>query len=67
MAKPSTPKFCNDKGVSEMRIGAKEFECTGASPPHDHPHVYLDMGQDNHIVCPYCATLYHYDEKQAEK
>ena len=29
----------------------------GATPPHDHPHVYLDMGHEAHIVCPYCSTL----------
>jgi hypothetical protein len=27
----------------------------------DHPHVYLDMGADIQIVCPYCSTLYTYD------
>jgi hypothetical protein len=30
----------------------------GARPPYDHPHVYLDMGADSRIVCPYCSTLY---------
>ena len=30
----------------------------GARPPHDHPHVYLDMGADSQILCPYCSTLY---------
>jgi hypothetical protein len=33
----------------------------GATPPHDHPHVYLDMGAETQIVCPYCSTLYIYD------
>jgi hypothetical protein len=27
----------------------------------DHPHVYLDMGADDQIVCPYCSTLYIHD------
>jgi hypothetical protein len=30
----------------------------GARPPFDHPHVYLDMGVDSQILCPYCSTLY---------
>ena len=30
-------------------------------PPFDHPHVFLDMGDDNEIICPYCSTLYRYD------
>jgi uncharacterized Zn-finger protein len=56
-----TPKFANDEGAKEIRIGVKEFECIGASPPFDHPHIYLDMGRDNEIICPYCSTLYKFD------
>ena len=32
--------------------------CVGANPPFDHPHVFLDLGNDNEIICPYCSTLY---------
>ena len=35
--------------------------CVGANPPFDHPHVFLDLGDDNEKVCPYCSTLYRYD------
>ena len=35
--------------------------CVGANPPFDHPHVFLDMGDDTEIVCPYCSTLYRHD------
>ena len=56
-----TPKFKNDKGVKEITIGVREFECIGASAPHDHPHIFLDMGQDSNIICPYCSTVYKYD------
>ncbi|MFP3920991.1 MAG: zinc-finger domain-containing protein [Dichotomicrobium sp.] len=56
-----TPRFCNDIGVEKIHIGVKEFECIGARPPQDHPHVYLDMGDRQQIVCPYCSTLYIYD------
>ena len=48
-------KFRNDNGVPEIRIGVKEFKCIGVSPPQDHPHIYLDMGNDDTILCPYCA------------
>ncbi|MEC8029878.1 MAG: zinc-finger domain-containing protein, partial [Pseudomonadota bacterium] len=44
MASRLTPKFKNDKGVKEITIGVREFECIGASAPHDHPHIFLDMG-----------------------
>lgn len=58
MADTGKPKFQNDAGVEKIFIGAKQFVCVGASPPYDHPHIYLDMGDDNEIVCPYCSTLY---------
>jgi uncharacterized Zn-finger protein len=61
MAASLTPHFANDLGVEKISIGVKEFQCMGARPPHDHPHVYLDMGADNQILCPYCSTLFVYD------
>jgi len=57
----SYPKFQNDRGVAEIRIGAKAFECIGQTPPQDHPHVYLEMGELEKILCPYCSTLYCFD------
>ena len=63
MAAPATPKFHNDMGVAVIEIGAKEFECIDARAPFDHPHVYLDMGDDTEMVCPYCSTLYRHDDK----
>ncbi|QPC41274.1 zinc-finger domain-containing protein [Kaustia mangrovi] len=61
MADPVVPKFHNDAGVDIVEIGVKEFECMGAAPPHDHPHVYLDMGDETEIICPYCSTVYRYN------
>ncbi len=57
------PKFKNDRGLDEVRIGAKEFRCAGCSAPADHPHVFLDMGEAGSILCPYCATLFRRDRR----
>ena len=62
MAQTLVPHFVNDIGVDRIKIGVKEFQCMGAAPPQDHPHVYLDMGDDRQIICPYCSTLYEYDD-----
>ena len=35
--------------------------CIGARPPFDHPHVFLDMGDENETICGYCSTLYQFD------
>ena len=62
MADPVTPHFVNDVGSENIRTGVKKFKCMGASPPFDHPHVFLDMGNGKSIICPYCSTLYVYDD-----
>lgn len=61
MAHTSTPHFHNSEGLARIDVGSKEFQCIGALPPYDHPHVFLDMGKDAEIVCPYCSTLYRFN------
>ncbi len=65
MALTIVPHFHNETGISVIEIGSREFKCVGAIPPNDHPHVYLDMGSENEIICPYCSTLYKHDPKLA--
>ena len=60
MADKAVPHFHNDLGVALIEVGSKEFMCIGAKPPFDHPHVFLDMGSDDEIICQYCSTLYRY-------
>jgi uncharacterized Zn-finger protein len=61
MASGATPHFHNGLGLSAIEIGAHEFMCIGAKPPFDHPHIFLDMGKESEIVCPYCSTLYKFN------
>ena len=63
MADHSIPHFHNTAGVASVRIGAHKFMCMGALPPFDHPHIFLDMGSDSEVVCPYCSTLYKYNDR----
>ena len=60
MSDQMVPHFHNDAGVPVIEIGSQEFMCVGANPPFDHPHVFLDLGNDNEIICPYCSTLYRF-------
>jgi uncharacterized Zn-finger protein len=50
-------------GVSEIRIGVREFKCIGESPPQDHPHIYINMGEADMILCPYCGTRFRFDSR----
>ena len=61
MAGHAVPHFQNDQGNATIAIGVKEFMCVGATPPYDHPHVFLDMGAEAQKICPYCSTLFTYD------
>ena len=53
-------KFRNDRGVREISIGVREFKCIGESPPQDHPHIYINMGEADTILCPYCGTGFRF-------
>jgi uncharacterized Zn-finger protein len=63
MAQTSVPHLANDLGVEKIFVSVKEFTCMGARAPFDHPHVYLDMGEDGQILCPYCSTLFVHDPR----
>ena len=47
MAGHGIPHFQNDAGHAVIAIGVREFMCVGATPPFDHPHEFLDMGDDD--------------------
>ena len=57
----SIPHFHNDLGAPLIKVSVKEFMCTGARPPFDHPHIFIDMGSDDEAICSYCSTRFVYD------
>jgi uncharacterized Zn-finger protein len=65
MAEAGIPHFHNDPGVKTIRVGAREFMCIGAKPPFDHPHSFIDMGDDTDVICPYCGTHFVYEASLA--
>lgn len=65
MAATFVPSLANDVGAEKIFVGVKELDCMGARPPFDHPHVFLDMGSDSQVLCPYCSTLYVHDPRLA--
>src|ERR1700757_1192671 len=56
-------KFRNDRGPPDICGGGGDFGCVGAPPPQDHPHVYVNMGEADSILCPYCATRFRFDPR----
>ncbi len=66
MSETQISYYQNTEGHTVIEIPVKKFKCIGANPPHDHPHIYLDMGKNDSMICPYCSTLYEYND-QLEK
>ena len=60
MAGSEIPHFHNDPGARAINVGSREFMCIGATPPFDHPHIFIDMGMSEEAICSYCGTLYRY-------
>ena len=60
----STPEgvltYTNDEGFKSISIPVKEFMCAGESEPFEHPNVFLTMGNEDFILCPYCSTRFDY-------
>ena len=54
MSRSGYLKFRNDRAAPEIRIGVREFNCIGVSPPLDHRDA---------ILCPYCATRFRFDPR----
>ena len=36
--------------------------CDGARGPLGHPGVYLNIGHENQIICPYCSQRFEIDK-----
>ncbi len=34
--------------------------CDGGNGPLGHPRVFLTIGAENEVMCPYCSRLYQY-------
>lgn len=66
MAQSGIPHFHNEPGVAAIQVGARRFMCIGAKPPFDHPHVFIDMGTEDDVICSYCGTLYKFKPSLAD-
>lgn len=42
----------------------KKVVCEGMKNGIGHPKVYLHIGKDNTIKCPYCSKVFIYEKKK---
>tara|TARA_B100000614_G_C14427117_1_gene444527 strand:+ start:711 stop:887 length:177 start_codon:yes stop_codon:yes gene_type:complete len=39
-------------------VSSKKVSCDGGGGVLGHPKVYLEMGDEDQITCPYCSKLF---------
>ena len=41
-----------------IEVDSTEVACDGGEGPLGHPRVFLNMGDQRHVDCPYCDRLF---------
>jgi len=41
-----------------LHVKSKKVSCDGSKSASTHPLVYLNMGDNDHVVCPYCSKYF---------
>lgn len=49
--------------VEIVFVDSKKVSCDGTKGLSSHPLVYLNMGEKDHVICPYCSK--HFTTKKA--
>ena len=44
--------------VEIVQINQKTFHCDGVNKVLGHPRVFLNIGRENKVDCPYCGRRY---------
>ncbi len=46
------------KALEVVHVTSKKVSCEGAKADSSHPLIYLNMGNEDHVVCPYCSRYF---------
>lgn len=46
------------KPVEVVIVKSKQVSCDGTKDSSTHPLVYLNMGEKDGVVCPYCSKYF---------
>jgi uncharacterized Zn-finger protein len=46
------------KALEIIHVDSKKVSCDGGKGVSKHPLVYLNMGKENFVVCPYCSKYF---------
>ena len=51
-------KNTKNKVTEVLHVTSKKVSCEGGKGSMGHPKVYLNMGDKDYVVCPYCSKLF---------
>ncbi len=54
------------KPVEIVFITSRKVSCQGTKDSSTHPLVYLNMGEEDNVTCPYCSKCFTF-RKAASK
>ena len=57
-----TPRLEDDEKDVVM-VQSKRVKCDGGGGALGHPVVWLDMGDDDFVICKYCDRVFRLDAK----
>jgi len=53
------------KPVEVVFVTEKKVNCKGTKDSSTHPLVYLNMGDKDHVICPYCSKYFTLKSKNS--
>lgn len=58
----NTSRINNQVGYEILHVNSKKVSCNGSKDANNtasgHPLVYLDMGKNDFVICPYCSKYF---------
>lgn len=46
-----------------LHVNSKKVSCDGGKGASQHPLVYLNMGEKDSVICPYCSRYFTVSKK----
>lgn len=44
--------------LETVKVETSQVSCEGNGEVEGHPRVYLNLGEDGQVVCPYCSRTF---------
>ena len=54
----------NFKNSDVLYVNSKKVSCDGGVESSKHPLVYLNMGLNDFVVCPYCSKYFSLNDSK---